>query len=381
MTAPGGSAAVAIDLGSTRIKAGVLTGDGALTAIVDAEAPPLEGSGTIREGDARAYAEAAEGLLRELPAGCSLGISSQRSTFHLWEANGGEAATPLISWQDRRAADWCEAHRDDAARIARLTGLILSAHYAGPKLAAIQQADPGLAERLHRGELLFGNLETYLIWRATSGEVHATDPSMAARTSMLDIDAVDWSDELLELFRVPRGCLPRIEPTAGRRVELGGGTTLVATVADQASGALAVLDPDGDDALVTLGTGGFVLKPLGGTHERLDGYLTAPCLGSPGNIDRAVLEGTINGAGAMLDRLGGPVPLPDHDPTPEAFCLPDISGLGSPHWRPDLGLTFSPAAERLDQPQRQRIATEGLLFRVRHWDSGRLRGCRRTSRR
>jgi glycerol kinase len=188
---------------------------------------------------------------------------------------------------------------------------------------------------------------------------------MAARTSMFDIDRVDWSDQLLELFGVPRAALPRIVASRGRRVELRGAATLAAGVADQASGALAVLDFEGDDVLVNLGTGGFVLKPLAGTSVRLDGYLTAPCLGDEGSVERSVLEGTINGAGALLDRFGGPAELPERDATPDAFCLPDVAGLGSPYWRPDLGLCFSDAASGLDDEHRQRIATEGLLFRIR----------------
>lgn len=361
--------AVAIDLGSTFIKAGRLTSPTSLEGIVAVPAPPLSGKHGIRQGDPLEYAAVAERLLRgvleELPQDVPLGISSQRSTFLLWDAEAGRPATPLISWQDRRAADWCERHRGHERRVVELTGLMLSAHYAGPKLATLLASEPELRDGMRRGKLLFGNLESWLIWRATSGKTHRTDPSMAARTSMFDIERLDWSDELLQLFGVPRDGLPEVSATAGRATPLDGGAVLVASVADQASGALAVLDPAASHALVTLGTGGFVLRPVAGTATRQRGYLTAPCLASERKVERTVLEGTINGAGATLDRFPGPTRLPETDPSPEAYCLPDVSGLGSPHWRPDLALTFSSAANTLDPGGRRRVAVEGLLFRLR----------------
>ncbi len=361
-------AAAALDLGSTRIKAGLLDPEGGLSGIEEVAAPPLAGEGPVREGDAEDYLGAARGLVRRvaagLPAGTPLGIATQRSTFVLWHRASGRPARPMVSWQDRRAAEWCVQNCRLEPEIVRRTGLLLSAHYAGPKLAAMQRTDEGLRRALADGDHRFGTLETFLVWRWTAGQVHETDVSVAARTALVDLATLDWSDELLRSFSVPRALLPTIVPTRGRSHALDVGLALAATVADQAAGALALLDEDGGAALVNLGTGTFVLRATREAACRRPGYLAAPIL-AEGARARYSLEGTINGSGPALDRFGAAaVVLPDADPAPGAFAIPDASGLGSPHWRPEIGLTLSPEAERLDDTGRRRTVAEGLLFRI-----------------
>jgi glycerol kinase len=141
------------------------------------------------------------------------------------------------------------------------------------------------------------------------------------------------------------------------------GLSIRATMADQAASAAALLPAEADDALVNLGTGAFVLRP-GGTGARRPGYLTGPFDVRDG-IVRCAVEGAINGAGAAVDRFGaGPTPVPDSDPSPDAFCLPD-RGAGSPYWLPALGPSWSQAARDANADARRRIALEGLIFRVR----------------
>jgi len=367
MSADAAVRAVGLDLGSTRFKAGLLDARGRLLDVLSVPAPSLTGDGDRCEGDATAYASAATELLRRAASGRAAGtplcITSQRSSFVLWDRRTNEPSTPLISWQDRRAADWCERHRKLETEVFERSGLVLSAHYAGPKLAAMQEHDCSLAGRLRSERTLFGNLETYLIWHWSAGRLHETDATMAARTSMLDLRTRDWSPELLEIFGVPRSVLPRVRPTSGVSLPLECGLTLRATVADQAAGALTVLAENTDAALINLGTGGFVLRPCS-CAERRRGYLTG--LIHAGDDARCALEGTINGAGIAVDRFGdGPTSLPVDDPSPGAFCLPDAAGLGSPFWRPDVGWTLSPDAERLSIADARRVACEGLVFRIR----------------
>jgi len=362
--------AIGLDLGSTSFKAGRLAAGGRLDPIVARPAPPLTGNHKIREGDAATYAAAAGELLRELrgraPGVTALGIAAQRSSFVLWERESGRPVTPLISWQDRRAADWCRRHADLESEVFRRTGLVLSGHFAGPKLAALQQADPQLAERMRGDELRFGTLESWLIWLWSGGRVHQTDPTMAARTAMLDLNSGEWSEALLTSFGVPLPMLPEVRPTTGRAVELDTGLTLTASVADQAAGALAVFGDRMDCALVNVGTGAFVLRPIVDPLQRLPGYLTGLILGAETGPRRYALEGAINGAGVAVDRCGsGPTELPDGDPAPDAFCIPDSSGLGAPHWRPEMSLTLNAAAQMLQPAARRRVVLEGLLFRIR----------------
>jgi glycerol kinase len=365
-----GVLAVALDVGSTSIKAARLTADGRLAGLRAVPSPQLTRTGRRCVGDALAYYHAGELLLREvaadLPAGTPLGLTAQRSTFLLWDRSSGRPVTPLISWQDRRAEEWCERHAGARGEIARRCGLVLSPHYIGPKLAVLQEEDAALRPSLRHGAILFGTLETYLAWRWSDGRVHATDASMAARSSLLDLQAEGWSPALLELFGMPPEALPAIQPTCGRNEPLAVGLTLTASVADQAAGALALLGGAPRHAVVNAGTGAFVLRAAGGADERRPGYLTGPLRGLPTGFDRFVHEGTINGPGAArLRRAARPTEMPEADPAPDAFCLPDAAGVGSPHWRADVGFTLSRGACGLDPEKRRRVILEGVLFRSR----------------
>lgn len=366
---PNRPVAAALDLGSTRFKLALLAANGQLYDLRAAPAPRLTGDGLIREGKPEEFLHTATRLLEQLPAeaaGIPLGLVCQRSTFTVWSKSSAQALTPMVSWQDRRAADWCDEHPafDDLVR--DRAGLRLSPHYMGPKLAAMQTDDPMLAGQLASGDCLVGNLDAWLIWNWTHGRTHRTDLSMGARTALLDIESGDWSSPLLDLFQVPRIALPELVPTRGEALLPDFGLPLRASIADQASSAVAVLDPDDDVALVNFGTGAFVLYPTADPTMRKAGYLTAPVRGAAATDGvRFVCEGTINGAGPAVDKFGpGPTDFPVDDPCPDGFASPDLAGLGSPHWRPDFGLTLSGAAEGLSPGARRRCVLEGLLFRV-----------------
>lgn len=356
------SGSLALDLGSTRIKAGVLAPDGALTPAGERAAPPLTGTGEIREGDAEAYLAAAIDLLRSATRpNTPWGIASQRSSFVLWEAATGRAVTPLISWQDRRAEAWCRAHDAVEPEVSRRTGLVLSPHYAGPKLAALLADDPDLRGGLAGGRLRFGTLETFLLGRLTGGAAHHTDLSMAARTLLVDLDSGDWSPDLLKTFGVPRAGLPAVDDTRGLALALPEGTTVTATVADQAAATWAALAGDPGHALVNLGTGGFVLRPVARRGDVPARYLCGPLLRDAGGV-RWAGEGTINGIGPAVG--SGSTPIPDADPAPEALCIPDTAGIGAPHWRADLGPVENTAFAALNPTDRRRGVLEGIVFRV-----------------
>ena len=171
----------ALDLGSTALKGGILNGDGGWRRQASAPAPPLTGGGLIRESDPRAWLGAAarmyKELAREMTPGSALAIASQRSSFLLWEKLSGRPLTPLISWQDRRALDWCAPRIAEHAQLPA-SGLPLSPHYAGPKLAQLLEAHPEWRAGMRSGRILFGTLECWISWQLTGG-VHATDLTMA----------------------------------------------------------------------------------------------------------------------------------------------------------------------------------------------------------
>jgi glycerol kinase len=363
---------LALDFGTTRIKGGRFDSDGRLHSVVSRDAPSLSGDAEIRESSPDSYLDAATTVLEELTTDppradehVSLGIASQRSTFTIWDTHTSEAVAPLISWQDRRASDWCARHAADEPTVQRLTGLPLSPHYAGPKLAALFERRPDLHEGLAGGTLKFGTLESWVLWRWSGGQVHETDLTMAARTQLADPRSSRWHPTLLALFGVPSGGLPSMEASCDRMTAIDRRITVTASVGDQAAGALAALRDRTDAVLVNLGTGGFVLRPTGTTMTMIPDYLSGPLLSTPHELLFAV-EGTINGAGRAVDRFASaPTHLPSSDPAPDAFALPDDAGVGSPYWRADLSLTLSRAAEGLDAVGKRRIVAEGLVFRVR----------------
>jgi len=282
---------LALDLGSTRIKLARLSADGGLAIVAAADAPRPRGDGALREFDADEYRHAAESLAARIESCARLGLASQRSTFVLWDRASGAPVTPAISWQDRRAAAWCDAHAQLARDLGEASGLPLSPHYAGPKLAVVLDARPELRERMRRGEILFGTLETYLVWHWSERRAHETDLSMAARTLLVDVRRRAWSESACEAFGVPSAALPKIVASAGRDTRLTGEIHLACSIADQASGLLAMLPESESAALVNLGTGCFVLRPTGASFERRPGYLAGPLRG--GEHATFALEGTI----------------------------------------------------------------------------------------
>jgi glycerol kinase len=360
---------VAVDLGSSRIKAAHLQADGRLTSPIVAEAPPLNGRGGIRQCNALDYLETAEAVLRETLRSCSadvpVAIASQRSSFLLWEPVTGRPVTPLISWQDRRAQAWCDAHAERYGQLAEVTGLPLSPHYAGAKLADLFSRDHRLRDEAADGRILFGTLESYLIWRLTDRGRHQTDLSMAGRTLMADIRQGTWASRLLAFFDLPGRLLPRIVPTSGHCIPLSCGGRLAVSLADQAAGLIAADPHAGRTIAVNLGTGGFVMAGTGRDMARSTGYLTAPVRQhGDGGVDYA-LEGTINAIGPALAGHPGPDPvLGTEDPAPDGYCLPDSAGLGAPYWRSDIELPFSNAALDCPPALRRRIIMEGIIFRV-----------------
>ncbi|MFC2091570.1 FGGY family carbohydrate kinase [Elusimicrobiota bacterium] len=356
-----------IDIGTTLIKTAVLQEKGNLTDIKGIRSPALEGSGLIMETDAKKYLETATAALNNIKissnANIPLGIASQRSSFLLWNKETSEPVTPLISWQDRRAHNWCINNSKRASVPVEKTGLLLSPHYAGPKLAYLLSKDNHLDTACSRGELLFGNLETYLIWNWSEGKVHHTDLSMAARTLMADPLKAAWSDELLDLFKIPRLILPEISPTYGLNIPAIQNFTISATITDQAASLLSLIGKDSDCISINLGTGGFLNLPTGNDFRLTPGYLCGPILKGPEGTTLYSLEGTINGISTALEDLKHiQIELQQDDPIPDIFCLPETSGMGSPFWKADMPFLLSD--ENLSDSQKKCAVIEGIIFRI-----------------
>ncbi len=360
--------AIALDLGTTSIKAGLLSGDGTLGGIVAQAAPEVTSDGGRYESDALAYAATAEAVLAECraqTAACPpLGLCSQRSSFLIWERASGQPVTPLISWQDGRGAESCDALRGKESVIRDLTGLPLAAYYLAPKLRVLLRANPSWRERLASGEWLPGTLDTFLIWRWTGGRHHLTDASMAARTLLMDIHSQQWSPMLCELFDVPRQALPEIRPSTGWALPLENGLTLQASVGDQSAALVASIANEQPEALVNLGTGGFVIRYLPQGRNAPDGYLQTLLWQGGAGQTHFGMEGTLNSIAAALAPYAVDACRTEDLVRDDIFCLAEPGGLGAPYFRGDLGVTFSSPVERLPAQRVAALLLEGIIFRV-----------------
>lgn len=366
-------AAIALDLGTTSIKAGLLDRNGVLGHIVAHPAPKISVNGGRYESDALAYAAIADQALGACVAqadGCStLGLCSQRSSFLIWEQASGKPLTPLISWQDNRGAASCAALRAHQNSIRDLTGLPLTPYYFAPKLKTVLQDNPDWRAPLERGELLAGTLDTFLIWRWTGGKHVVTDASMAARTLLMDIRRQRWSPQLCELFGIPSSILAEIKPSAGLNLQLDNGLTLQACVGDQSAALIASVSEDREEALANLGTGCFVVRYLPDDYfsaekPALDGYLHTLVYQDGAQHAHFAIEGTLNSIAAAL----APYPVGDcriEDlAADDIHCLAEPSGLGAPYFRDNLGIRFSRPVDQLTQRKVAGLLLEAVIFRI-----------------
>ena len=311
--------------------------------------------------DAAAAALAHAGVaVSELDA---LGIANQRETTVVWDRRSGEPVHPAIVWQDRRTAERCRELPAD--EILSRTGLPADPYFSATKLEWI------LRETDRRDGVAFGTVDSWLLWQLTGGAVHATDVSNASRTMLLELETLDWSEELLRLFGVPRSLLPDLLPSAG---VTGEGTLLGATVpvAALAGDQQASLYCHGG-AKATIGTGAFVLVETGGDCSPPPHGLVRTAAAGP---ERGyALEGSIFVAGAAVQWLRDALGLLADSGESEAlarsvastegvYFVPALTGLGSPHWAPDArglvcGLTRGTRREHL-----VRAALESIAYQV-----------------
>ena len=360
--------AVALDLGSTTIKAALMDHQGNLSRLTSKPAPTTENHDGRYECSALDYVETAELVLKacigQMSGKPPLGICCQRSSFLIWNRATGTPLTPLISWQDDRGASSCERLQPSADIIGGLTGLRLTPYYFAPKLNAMLRQNPNWYEKLVRGEWLVGTLDTFLIWRWTREQHFIVDASMAARMLLMDIHTQQWSEALCDLFEIPSSILPRIVPSMKLSMRLINGLTLQASVGDQSAALLASLGNNPTEALVNLGTGGFVIRTLAKGESAFDGYLQTLIYQNDKLQARFAVEGTINSIAAAL----APYPVNDCHVEDLAqldiYCLAEPSGLGAPYFRADWGIHFSQSIADLNSHQIAALLLEAIIFRV-----------------
>jgi glycerol kinase len=276
-----------------------------------------------------------------------IGITNQRETTILWDRANGIPIHPAIVWQDRRTAAACAALRPHEANVTARTGLLIDPYFCATKIAWLLDTVPGARARAERGELAFGTVDSFLLWRLTGG-VHATDATNASRTLLFDIHRGDWDDELLRLFRVPRALLAEVRDCAasfGTTALLGGEIGVAGIAGDQQAALIGQACFEPGMVKATYGTGCFILLNTGlqpvASHQRLLTTIAYQLRG----VRSYALEGAIFIAGAAVQWLRDGLRVIDTaaeagalaaraDPGQSVTLVPAFTGLGAPHWDP-----------------------------------------------
>lgn len=280
----------------------------------------------------------------------AIGITNQRETTLVWDRATGQAIHRAIVWQDRRTAESCARLKAEGAQdmVTARTGLLLDPYFSGVKIAWLLDNVPGARERAGRGELAFGTVDSWLLWKLTGGAVHATDATNASRTLLYDIHRGDWDDELLRLLRVPRSLLPDVRDCSAEfgtaLPELLGGPIAIRGIAgDQQAATVGQACFRPGMLKSTYGTGCFALMNTGDTAVRSTNKLLTTVAYQLGGRRTYALEGSIFIAGAAVqwlrDGLGlvktaaetGPLAI-QADPSQKVYLVPAFVGMGAPYW-------------------------------------------------
>ena len=338
-------------------------------------------------------------VLRKARAGrgdvAAVGIANQRETTLLWDRRTGRPLHRAIVWQDRRTAAACAAleKKGLSGLLRRRTGLLLDPYFSGTKLAWILDHVPGARARARRGELAFGTVDTWLLWRLTGGRVHATDASNASRTLLAGLRTGDWEEPLLRALRIPREVLPEIRPSSGIFGEITGIEALRGVpVAGIAGDQQAALFGQGcfrpGMAKNTYGTGCFMLMNTGTRPVASRHRLLTTIAWRIGDRTEYALEGSVFVGGAVVQWLRDGLGLIRRSSDVEALAaqvadnggvsiVPAFAGLGAPHWDPAargaiVGVTRGTTAAHLARAALESIAFQTAdLIGAMEADSGR----------
>ena len=280
----------------------------------------------------------------------AIGITNQRETTIVWDKNTGEPVYHAIVWQCRRTSEYCDSLKEKglADKFRAKTGLVIDAYFSGTKIKWILDNVPGAREKAEAGELLFGTVETWLIWKLTKGAVHVTDYSNASRTLLFNINTLEWDDEILAELNIPKSMLPKALPSScvygESDSELFGGSIKIAGAAgDQQAALFGQTCFTAGEAKNTYGTGCFMLMNTGEKPVfSQNGLVTTIAWGLDGKVNYA-LEGSIFIAGAAIQWLRDQLKVIDSAADSEymatkvkdtngCYVVPAFAGLGAPHW-------------------------------------------------
>lgn len=313
----------------------------------------------------------------------AIGVANQRETTILWERDSGKPVANAIVWQSRITAPRCAKLKADGLEplFRERTGLVLDAYFSGTKIAHLLDTIPGLRARAERGEVLFGTVDSFLVWRLTGGKRHVTDVGNASRTLLFDLHTLQWNDELLKVLNVPRAMLPEVcassEVYGETDPSLFGAAIPIAGIAgDQQAATFGQACFEPGAAKNTYGTGCFLLmnsgsKPIASSHGLLTtvgwkvGGEVVYCLEGSVFVAGAVVQWLRDGLGLVksaseIEALAAGVPDTDG-----VYLVPAFVGLGAPYWDPDARGTIVGITRGTTQAHLARAALESMAYQTR----------------
>jgi len=313
----------------------------------------------------------------------AIGITNQRETTVVWDRATGEPVHRAIVWQDRRTADVCARLKSDGHEplFQQRTGLLLDPYFSGTKVAWILGKVPGARARAEKGELCFGTIDSWLVFKLTGGAVHATDVTNASRTLLFNIESQDWDEDLLEILRVPREMLPRVlDPSAvfGTTDEalFGAALPIAGILGDQQAATVGQACFAPGLMKSTYGTGCFALVNTGPTKVDSANRLLGTVAFRFGGQPTYALEGSIFMAGATVqwlrDKLGvissaqeSEALAREADPNSNVYLVPAFTGLGAPYWDPHARGTIVGMTRDTGRAEIVSAALEAVAFQTR----------------
>lgn len=393
---------LALDQGTTSSRAILFRHDGTILATAQQEFQQIFPEPGHVEHDAEEIWSTQLAVARQVLADAqvaadevaAIGVTNQRETTVLWERDTGRPVANAIVWQSRVTAGICDQLKADGLEpiVRERTGLVLDAYFSGTKIKHLLDRHEGLRDRARRGEVLFGTIDTFLIWRLTGGKQHVTDYSNASRTLIYNIHTLDWDDELLAALDIPRAMLPEVRQSSevyGRTDPewFGVAIPVAGDAGDQQAATFGQACFEAGTAKNTYGTGAFILMNTGTAPVASDnGLLTTIGWGLDGSVTYC-LEGSVFVAGAAVQWLRDQLQMISGAAETEAlaasepdnggvYFVPAFVGLGAPHWDPQargllIGLTRGTSRGHIARAALESMAYQSLdVLSVMEKDSG-----------
>jgi len=311
----------------------------------------------------------------------SIGITNQRETVVLWNKKTGKPIYNAIVWQDRRTAGYCNKLKDQglSEKIQKITGLIIDSYFSATKIKWLLENINGAKELADKGELLFGTIDSWIIWNLTEGKSHVTDATNASRTMIFDIKKNTWSSQLLKLFEIPEHILPEVKNCAddfGTTSKFGGEIKIGGVAGDQQAAAIGQACLNAGSVKSTYGTGCFMIMNTGDELKLSKNKLLSTIAYRIDNKNYYALEGSIFIAGAAVQWLRDSLKLINTasetddlynqaDPTQKIYLVPAFTGLGAPYWDGDARGSIFGLTRNTGIPEMVKAAIDSVAYQTK----------------